>query len=59
MMTNLMNKIALVACFMALLSAPAVVQAQTIYPDVNSDGEVNIADVNGVIDVIMLASRGV
>ena len=48
-----MNKIALVACFMALLSAPAVVQAQTIYPDVNSDGEVNIADVNGVISFIL------
>ena len=42
--------------FLLLLALPFMVQAQSInndYGDVNLDGEVNIADVNAVIDVIL------
>ena len=41
------------ALFLGLLMLPTVAYAQNAYGDVNNDGEVNVADVNAVIDVIL------
>ena len=41
------------ALFLGLLMLPTVAHAQNAYGDVNNDGEVNVADVNAVIDVIL------
>lgn len=35
--------------FLGVVIAPTVAHAQDIYGDVNSDGEVNIADANAII----------
>ena len=44
----------LFTCFLLLAVAlPPVANAQDIHGDVNGDREVNIADVNAVIDVIL------
>ena len=38
---------------LGVLMLPAATHAQGIYGDVNLDEEVNIADVNAVIDIIL------
>ena len=42
-----------IVLLLSVLMLPASALAQNIYGDVNSDLEVNIADVNVVIDVIL------
>ena len=49
------NLVSLVLLLEALM-LPAAVHAQNIYGDVNDDLEVNIADVNAVIDIILTDS---
>ena len=43
----------LLVLLLGVLVLPATAYAQTNYGDVNNDGEVNVADVNAVIDVIL------
>ena len=43
----------LLVLLLGVLMLPAATYAQSIYGDVNFDEEVNIADVNGVIKIIL------
>ena len=43
---------------LGVLMLPATTHAQNIDGDVNNDGEVNIADVNSVIDIVLGAGSG-